>query len=166
MSVTYKDLRLKDILAKIAAVGKLALTLGFQGDKAAQLYPEGVNVATVALYNEFGTVNAPARGFLRAAMFEFRDKIERLFAVALARMVNTPSMSPMKALESVGRSIVQLIERKIRDSRSWAKANAPSTVAGKGFDYPLHDSFLMSRSVTWAIRDRSGNILAIGGSHG
>jgi hypothetical protein len=165
MTATLVDKGLKQIQAKMKRLEQLGLTLGFQGDKAQQLYETGINVATAATFAEFGTQDAPARSFLRAAMFEFRDKIAKLWASGVERMLAT-RISAETMLEQVGREIVKLIERKIEAARSWAKPNAVSTVRGKGFDFPLHDTFFLSRSVTWAVRDRSGAILSIGGSRG
>ena len=106
------------------------------------------------------------RSFLRSAMFEFRDKIARLWAKAYGKMIVTPSFTPDAMLAQIGRGIVKLIERKIDGAHSWAKANAPSTVARKGFDFPLHETDMMANSVTWAVRGLGGGILAIGGSRG
>ena len=148
MSVKFKDKGFKLIKRKLTELGTLSLTLGFQGPKAAQLYPTGANVATVATFQEFGTGTIPARSFLRASMFEFRDKITRLFALAVQRMIKQPKLSAQATLERVGASVVKLIERKIEAARAWAKANAPSTVANKGHDFPLHETDLLSKSVT------------------
>jgi hypothetical protein len=166
MTTKFIDKGLDLIRSKTKKLSALSLTIGYQGDKAEQLYKTGISVATVATYQEFGTVDIPARSWLRASVFEFRDKIVRIWSIAYQRMLTTRSISPEDMLASIGRQIVKLIERKITASRSWAKPNAPSTVAGKGFDYPLHEEFIMSRSVTWAVRGRSGTILSIGGSSG
>ena len=137
------------------------LTIGFQGKSGAQLYPEGINVASVATYQEFGTGHGvPARPFLRAAMFEHRDKIARLYAIGLARLV-AGKITVMKLLAGLGAAIVKLVERKIESSRAWAKPNSPATNRP---DFPLHDTDLMSKSVTWAIRGKSGDIISTGGA--
>ena len=64
----YKDMGAKKISEQLDYLGELFLTIGFQGATALALYPNKstpINVATVALYNEFGTQNAPARPFMR-----------------------------------------------------------------------------------------------------
>ncbi len=166
MTVKFIDKGLGQISNKIKRLKQLNLTIGFQGEKAGQLYETGINVATVATFQEFGTQDIPARSFLRASMFEHRDKIVRIWTLAMQRMLAQKTVTPEIMLGRVGRAIVKLIERKIRNSRTWAKPNAESTIRGKGFDFPLHDTFLLSRSVTWAVRNPSGTILAIGGSSG
>ena len=77
VAVEFNDLGLGLIRTKLRKLRHLHLTLGFQGPKASQLYETGINVATVATFAEFGTRDAPARSFLRATMFEHRDKIVR-----------------------------------------------------------------------------------------
>lgn len=166
MTVRFIDKGLGLIREKISQLKRLILTIGFQGAKGMQLYDTGINVATVATYAEFGTQNAPARSFLRATMFEFRDKIAKLWADAYRRLITLKHVSADEMLEQVGRGIVKLVENKIARAYSWAKANAASTVKAKGFDYPLHETDLLSRSVTWAVRAPGGAILSIGGSRG
>ena len=148
---------------QLAKLKGLRLTLGFQGAKGATVYEAGgPNVATVALWSEFGTINAPARGFLRSTMLEQAGPIAKIFAVELARVfdVDRPR-DPVEALGAAGLRIVKLIKRKIDTSRAWATPNAPSTIAKKGDDYPLHESDLMSESVTYAVR-RGPSILMEG----
>lgn len=134
----------------------LRVTLGYQGAKGATVYAEGKdppNVATVALWQEFGTIDIPARGFLRATMVEQSRAISETFAVELKRVFDCDNpRDPVDALAAAGARIVKLIKRKIDTSRQWATPNAPSTVAKKGDDYPLHESDLMSESVTYAVR--------------
>ncbi len=168
MGVEFKDTGFELIKRKLKELKQLSLTLGFQGPKAAQLYEETeINVATVATFQELGTgAGVPARSFLRSAMFEYRDKIVRLYALAVQRMIREPKLTAQKTLERIGASVVKLIERKIETARGWAKPNKPSTIKRKGGDFPLHDTDLLSKSVTWAVRGRAGNILAIGSSNG
>lgn len=166
MTVKFIDKGLGLIQTKLKKLKTLKLTIGFQSTTAAKQYKGGINVATVATYAEFGTQNAPARSFLRATMFEFRDRIAKMWAKAYGRLLAIKSFTPEAMLEQVGRGIVALVEGKIDRAYAWAKANAASTVKRKGFDYPLHETDLLSRSVTWAVRAPGGLILTIGGSRG
>jgi hypothetical protein len=165
-SVTYKDTGLRLVVEKLRELRMFTLTLGFQGPSGMQLYATGINVASVALFNEFGTGKMAARAFLRSAIFEGRKVIERLWAIGLERLMTRDSYTVKELFTSIGSSVVELIERKIASAANWAKPNKPSTIAAKGHDLPLHDTELMSESVTWAIRDRSGNIVKQGNSHG
>jgi hypothetical protein len=166
IQVEFRDTGLTQVRDILRRLNELSLTIGFQGESGGQLYPTGANVSTVALYQEFGTKTIPQRAFLRSTMFERRDAVERIMGDAIGEAITqaSTSISPaIGALSRAGAKIVRLVERKIDTSTGWAKANAPSTVAKKGFDYALHETDLMARSVTWAVR-RGSTILASGGS--
>ncbi len=161
-TVTEKTDGLDKLRKQLAKLKGLRLTLGFQGAKGATLYENGENVATVAFWQEFGTIDIPARGFLRATMLEQSGAIAKAFAVEFAKVFDVDSpRDPVEALGAVGLRVVKLIKRKIDTSRSWATPNAPSTVAKKGDNFPLHESDLMSESVTYAVR-RGASILKEG----
>jgi hypothetical protein len=166
MAVQLIDKGFGVIQAKLARLKFLELAVGIQGEEAQLMYGKDINLATVATYLEFGTEDIPARSFLRAAVFEGRDKIIRLYANAYTRMVGVPNFSPDEMLAMVGTGVVKMIELKIDRSYSWAKPNADSTVKAKGFDYPLHETDVMSETVTWVVRNKIGSILLSGGSSG
>ncbi len=166
VQVEFTDTGLTQVRRFFTSLSGLSLTIGFQGESGGQLYATGVNVATVAMYQEFGTKTIPQRAFLRSTMFERRDEVERILGDSIGDALTStaPTISPeIDALSNAGRGIIKLVERKINSSLGWAKGNAPSTIAGKGFDYALHETDLMARSVTWAVR-RGFTILASGGS--
>jgi hypothetical protein len=166
MSVEFTDKGLGLISKKIADLAKLKLTVGFQGEKGSDVYLTGETVATVATFQEFGTQDIPQRAFLRSTMFEQRDKIVEAFARWTGKMIETPMVTPLQAMSEIGKIVVGFVERKVDTSRSWAQANAASTIRKKGFDYPLHETDKMAKSITWAVRGASGRILATGGSSG
>ena len=152
--------------------GKLsdaALTVGFQGPEAVEKYPRtGANVASVAMYQEYGVHRSrwppewphsgiPQRSFLRSSIFENRDKIGEKFAKATKRGIGADATiggkgDPLFELGRVGASIVRMVKKKIRDSRSWAVRNADTTIARKGFNYPLIETRKMLKAVSWAVR--------------
>jgi hypothetical protein len=166
VSVTLKTKGLDLLRDKLKEINSLVLTIGFQGPSGAQLYPTGINMATVAFYNEFGTKHIPARSFLRSTMFQERDKIEKIMGEAVGRMINDRRRTPISVLRVAGAEIVALVTEKIARSRGWAKRNHDSTVAKKGFNYPLHETGKLKKAVSWAIRSGSaiGPILVQGKS--
>ncbi len=177
MSVEYKDKGLELIMDKIADLSKLSLTVGFQGDEAAFLYVDESgavkgNLASIATWNEFGLKASsknpavPARPLLRSTVFKQRDKIVSWWAKSLNRMISNAAITPIQTVALVGINLVKMVERQMDASYSWAKPNAPRTIKNKGFDYPWHETGKMRKSITWAVRDRSGHILATGGSNG
>lgn len=158
VGVTFVDKGIGLIRKKMLELRELQLSIGFLDEE----------MATIAIFQEFGTETIPARSFLRSTLFEQRDKIARTWAKAYEGLIANPRMRPVDMLSTLGSEMVGFVEAKIRTSREWAKANAPSTVASKGFDYPLHDTFEMSQAVKWIIRKggASGLTLATGGSRG
>lgn len=171
--VKFVDHGLVDLWRRLGELGELELTIGFQGDSGAAIHPLAkVPVATVALYNEFGTIDAPARNFLRATMFERREEIVALYAREAGR-VAMGKAQPVEALSRVGEAIAEMVREKIAAADQWATPNAPSTIAKKGHAQPLLGGSLadgvtggtLRRSVSWAVR-RGGAIVASSESAG
>ena len=177
--VVKKDFsKLQGIKVKTSLLGRYQVLVGFQGKGAMRLYPNGVNVATVATYQEFGTQGTetnegvPARSFLRSTMFEQRSKIAQIYADAVSAIFADPRGSRggtsgaldsvLEHLAEVGDAVLRLVSDKLRRSKSWAKGNAPATIAKKGFDNPLHETDQMTESISWVIRDLSGGTIREG----
>ncbi len=150
------------VFRQIKNLDRWVLFVGVQGQEAAFIYKRGPSVATVGLYNEFGTrstpthAGIPARSFVRGALFEHRDEIRAFIANAMADVV-LGKKEALDAIAKVGRFVAKLIKTRINTTSHWAKPNAPSTIARKGFDRPLHETERLARSISWSIRDGSEN---------
>lgn len=157
------------ILTELAELRTLSLTLGFQGEKGAAIHPMAeVPVATVAMFAEYGTIDAPARSFLRSTMFERRADIAKAFAAELGK-VAAGKATALEGMSAVGKATAAMIREKIERARGWATPNKPSTIAKKGHSQPLrggdangsYDGGVMLDAVTWAVR-KNGSIVAEG----
>lgn len=147
----YKDLGAAKIGERMDELNNLSLTIGFQGATAMTMYPDGkINVATVALFNEFGTQNMPARGFMRRAITENLNEI-RLALVFAFKAVIELRETPVAAMAAVGRFIAEKMVEAIDTASTWAAPLAPSTVKSKGHAEPLFETGLMKKSITWAV---------------
>lgn len=153
--------RLKDISDYRVAVG----VQGPEGKKRAPVRNGrrrrgGATVATVAAYSEFGTATEPARPFLRSTLATKRGEIitEATDAVALFLVRGIPAT---EALKIIGRHVAGLVRQRLDATRSWAAANAPSTVERKGFDWPLHDTGTLAKSISWTVR-KAGRVIRRG----
>lgn len=149
---TYRDMGAERIGEQMSALGNLALTIGFQGQTALVLYDRGeVNVATVALFNEFGTQNMPARPFMRRSVAEnlreLQDELATHFG-AVAELRETA----IEAMDAVGRFMAEKMVEAIDTAPTWAAPLAPSTIKRKGHADPLVETGLMRKSITWAVR--------------
>jgi hypothetical protein len=167
MPVTFKDKGLKALTAQLKAMGEFALTIGYQGQGGAHMYPTGVNVATVALMNEFGTRDIPARSWLRQTLVVDQAQIEDAIAKAFGR-VFAGTATALAAFAEVGAFITKRMKLRIDLSLKWAKPNKPGTVRQKGFNYPLHDTDRLARSLSWAVHQGgpTGTILLQGTASG
>jgi hypothetical protein len=104
-------------------------------------------VATVAFWNEFGTINSPERPY-------FRDMIERKsprWGVSLGNILRKNDYDARRSLALMGEGIKGQLQRSIIE---WTTPpNAPRTVERKGFNKPLIHTALMLRSVDYQVID-------------
>ena len=99
-------------------------------------YPGGEFVASVAIYNEFGTQNIPPRPFFRSAL----DKNEARYWNFLASefVKNEPAKKSLTKLGELVRGDV------IKSITQFSEPpNAPSTIKAKGSSNPLIDTGVM-----------------------
>ncbi len=109
---------------------------------------DGVSVAQVAAWNEFGTEHSPSRPFMRQTLTNQREKITK-FVQNRAKGVVTGSMSAQTALNGIGSYVKGRMQAEIRDGEF--EPNAPSTVAHKGSSKPLIDTGHMRQSIVYEI---------------
>ncbi len=174
------------VRVKMLGLRSLTLTVGVQGQKgmaivqpmsnAARAVRTGtrrrgvtpkiavgrINMATIALFNEFGTRKIPQRSFLRGALFANREKIAAKIAQIMEQYIARPMMDAVTALSRIGAFVASLVKTRINTTSHWARSNAPSTIAAKGFDRPLHDTGRLSKSISWAVRGPGGSIISEG----
>lgn len=162
VKITRRDLGVDFIARKMRALGQLRLTVGVQGKRGLRIYPSGANAASVALYNEYGTKDIPARSFIRGALFAFKSEIEAFIANEMERYIAGRSADAASSLARIGKFVAGKVKHRINTTSHWARPNAPSTVASKGFDRPLHETDLLSKSISWAVRTPEGSIIAEG----
>jgi hypothetical protein len=165
MPVTVKkDLSgLDDFRRRLKTIRGLSMSIGFQGRGAMVLYPDGTNVASVAAFNEFGTKHTPKRSFLNSAMFENREAIGSIIALAVGKYLNGKDGSrnrAISALAAAAKKITEFVRNKIDTANSWATQNAPSTIKAKGHNTVLIETNRMINNLSWAVRDAGGAIVA------
>lgn len=124
---------------------KVYVTVGFQ-DTAE--YPDGTAVVFVAICNEYGTENIPARHFFGPAIDENQALIDRWQDELIDQYLDG-KVSLRGMLEELGKRVVKLVQDKIRSNVP--PPNAPSTVAKKGSDQTLIDTETMLKSVTYKV---------------
>ena len=175
MPVKFDTTGLDAVRIKMLGLRSLSLSVGVQGAKGRKRYIAvgrlrsgnrfstiGPSVAAVALFNEFGTEDIPARSFIRGALFEARAKIEAFIAKVMERFIASPKADALSALSKIGHHIVGHIKHRINTTTRWATPNAAATVAAKGHSRPLHDREILSKAITWVVRGPGGVTLAEG----
>lgn len=121
---------------------------------------QGLTVATIAAYNEFGTPNAahpiPSRPFMRNAYEKFKRYgfvfFERAFKVCFCdakkeRLKATPRTKDFFTL--IGLKIQSFMVSHIDENM--APPNAPATIAKKGSAHTLFDTGILKKSISFEV---------------
>lgn len=106
-------------------------------------YPDGTHVAKNAFWQEYGTPKIPPRPFFRTAIAQNKGKWSKGFENVLVKN----NYDYDKAFRLLGVKVAYDIRMSIVN---WSEpANAPYTVAQKGFNDPLVKTHNMEKSVNW-----------------
>lgn len=112
-----------------------------------QTYEDGLPVAKVARWNEFGTkAGIPQRPFMRRTMMKHeKEWIETLKTIVQREIDKDKNINIDKALKKFGEIVKGDIQETILEG-GFVK-NAPSTIRRKGHDTPLVDTGVMIGSI-------------------
>lgn len=140
MKATFK--RNKNINPKMFKEGVVRVGF-FEGVR----YEDDTPVAKVARWNEYGTGHAPARPFMRPAVFEKKQELTALLRSEYKKAFKD-KRNTMQVLETFGRKVVLDIQTQILTGNY--VPNAPATIKAKGGrTKPLYDTGLMLYSVSY-----------------
>ena len=165
-AVTMHDLGIGQLKADVAALKTQPITIGYQGASGEATHPntDGVKVAQVAAWMEFGTPGSddraydvvrsmvPSRPFLRTTFLRHREAIKAKLKDAIRDLI-TGKATLASAQDEIGKYVVGLVQDTIDDSRSWAEPLAPETIERKGHDQPLVESGTMRDAASYAVRE-------------
>lgn len=153
--VVDQDLGFAQIISEISKFRKSTILIGFQDNsvtttqtKNGRVKQAGESMATIAAENEFGTLEIPARPFMRTAFDENLTRIQALI-IREYKKVTEGKQTANTGLGIVGQYVVGRIQRKIREIRT--PPNSPYTIFLKKSSKPLIDFGQMVRSVTYVI---------------
>jgi hypothetical protein len=112
-----------------------------------QTYEDGLPIAMVARWNEFGTkAGIPQRPFMRRTMMKHeKEWIETLKTIVQREIDKDKNINIDKALKKFGEIVKGDIQETILEG-GFVK-NAPATVKKKGFNMPLVDTGVMISSI-------------------
>jgi len=135
---TFGGKKLRETLNNIKKTREKSLAVGFFPESK---YDDGMPVAQVAFWNEFGTKTIPERPFFRHANNVSSHKVSNIFKSET--IYNSKNVISLSKVNKVGEMWVNEIQDSIMGKGISYVPNAPSTVAKKGHDKPLIDTELM-----------------------
>ena len=109
---------------------------------------EPVTILQIGIWNEFGTVNIPARSFVRAWFDESSGRM-RAVLVPQMRHVVAGDITAEIALERVGLWAVGQMQFRI--AQGIDPENAQSTIDRKGSSTPLIDTGILRSSLSYRV---------------
>lgn len=131
-------------------------------------YDNGASVIDVAIWNQYGTYNSPARDFMTPAINNIKAQWGKMAKAAMPA-INAGKLDAEVVLNQGGNMAQGEIRKSIVDLKD--PPNAPFTVSGgwmhnkksgklfyaegKGSDNPLVDTEKMLGAVTYTVRERS-----------
>ena len=146
-AVKVRDLgwsRIKEAAKELNGAG---VKVGLRAGKASG------DVIEYGVWNEFGTKRIPKRPFMRHTADVAESDVKGLMR-KWAAMVVSGTMTAPQALGTLGLYYQGRIQAMIRNSPSWAKPNAPSTIRAKGSTKPLVDHGVLINSIDWQRDDK------------
>ena len=145
MSATFRmvDRGYKSIKKELRKLGSMSTSVGVFDDAGS--YPTGEAVVDVALWNEMGTKNIPARPFIQSATMERKNDIADTMQEEIGEILDD-NRKAKEALSNVGEKVKDLIVNKI-DTLS-SPPLAPATIRKKGHSKPLIDTRKLRESIT------------------
>jgi hypothetical protein len=144
----------KRFFQQLAELKKLQVRIGYQAGET--LSDDGVDLASIAAFNELGTAQTPARPFLRNSADNNKNTIEKFCKAQLKKV--TQGGTAAQALNAIGSMQKGLVQDTITSSPGWAVPNAPSTVRKKkGADVPLIDEGDLLDKVSYAIKPKGSD---------
>ncbi len=143
------------MIDRVFELGKPKVAVGiFEADGQAPA-GEGITLIEVAVINEFGGGDVPARSFLRGWFDEHRERAQKALVV-LCQGVLRGEYTAKVAIERFGLWLQAEVQKRI--AQGIPPANAPSTVAKKGSSKPLINTGQLRSSITFAVDWGSGTL--------
>ena len=115
-------------------------------------YPNGTRVVDVAVGNEYGTDNVPARPFIALSSGDITNQCAPILEQSAAALNNNNTQQYDQLLDAAGSVAAGIVKQQITDLRS--PPNAQSTIERKGSSNPLIDTGLMRQTVTYKVVDK------------
>lgn len=145
----------KALVERIYGLKKPKVAVGIFEADGGQPHGNGVTVADVAAWNEFGTETIPERSFLRAWFDENIERAREALHRLMLRVVEG-KLTKEQALEQFGLWVQAEIQKRI--AQGIPPPNAQSTIDAKGSSKPLIDTGQLRSSITFGVDGGNGEM--------
>lgn len=142
------------LLTELRTLKKLQVRIGIQGGSAHKTISEdgrekwGSDLVDIAIWNELGTDQIPARPFLKQTADQHGQEIQGI-ASGLIQKVCKGQLDAQSTLKKIGVITVGYVQNQITNGEF--EANAPSTIRRKKSDHPLIDTGQLRRGISYVI---------------
>lgn len=138
----------KRYFAELQKLASLEVQVGFQAGE--DQYEDGTDLVEVAMRNELGSSDTPARPFMRQSFENHEAELQKACDAVNKNIANGGTAED--GLKKLGAFVKGLVQEEIVNGGF--APNAPSTIRQKGSAQPLIDSGHMRQSVNFVIRKR------------
>ena len=144
--VKVNDRVWRGVLKRVSEMKRGTVRVGVMGDAGDE---NGVSLAEIAAFHEFGTSTIPERSFLRSTFYGHAAEGLRVMCEKLSKAIVEGKMDEPRALGLLGTWAVAEVKKTIR--ASIAPELAAATIAAKGSSLPLVDTGQLINSITYVV---------------
>lgn len=139
--------KLKAMINRLKPAKSAAISYGYYPDKAT--YPNGLSVAQVAFWNEYGTERIPERPFFRHANRLLGNEMAyRLKGFSLEQ---SDKLVHDRTLHNIGEMAVNNLKQSVTGLGIHYPANVPATIKAKKSSKPLIDTGRLLNSPAYQV---------------
>jgi hypothetical protein len=143
---------LLDEFIKLSKQKKSEVAVGLVKDYNA-LYPNGQDVVSVGIINEFGTDKIPARPFMKQALIKSEDKLNKLRR-GLIKKIISKKITLKEAMEKIGLFMQIQIQREINSGDFIENAESTKRQKPAGLNPLQGIHHLLVRSINYQVREK------------
>lgn len=152
--IRYRDDGWMQIVANMKLLGSSVVEAGIVGTNARIAHPSGLSMADIAALNEYGTDDGhvPSRAFMRTIIrsAEARQAFLRAASTVATQAISRRAIPVSRALANIGRWAVAEIKKNI--ASTVPPPQAAATIAKKGHDGTLRETFSLYNAINYVIR--------------
>jgi hypothetical protein len=149
--VVAHDAPWRKIMQNVAAIKKLRARVGVIGAPAAE-QEDGVTIADIAMFHEFGTATVPERSFIRRTFYAHAQAAMRTLCARLSKQVVEGQVDAHRAVGLLGAWGAAQVKNTITQT-DIPPPLKPATIAAKGSTKPLVDTGRLLNAISWDLTE-------------